>query len=331
MKTQGVEVDVHAGDAKDIETDLLVLKNSENSHGVGVEIARQIDAGAPRPVWEELPDPGEHKVFAGGPMLKARSVLFLGVVPVHRFGYKEIRRFARRSLEIASQEGERTEHVTFTIHGPGYGLDEREAFESEMAGLMDAVQDGTAPKELKRISIVEINHKRAERLEGILEDFVPGKVFGRDQSIPEQAKSVGYDSEDKPHVFVAMPFDEDLEDVYELVIKNVVHSAGFLCVRIDKESFAGDVVERIKERIESASLVIADMTNANPNVYLEVGYAWGHDVETLLITQDTDDLTFDVQNQNAIRYDRKAVRELKDELEETLSELNDTNDPSSLD
>lgn len=328
MTTQGVEVDVHTGDAKAIETDLLVLKNSEGSHGVGVEVARQIDAGSPRPVWEELPDPGEHEVFAGGPMLKARSVLFVGVVPVRRFGYKKIRQFARRSLEIASQEDERTEHVTFTIHGPGYGLDEREAFESELAGLMDAVKDGTAPKELKRISIVEINHKRAERLERILEDFVPEKVFERDQSLPEQAKSVGYDSEGKPHVFVAMPFEEEFEDVYELVIKSAVHSAGFLCVRIDKESFAGNVVERIKERIESASLVIADVTDANPNVYLEVGYAWGQNVQTLLITQDTDDLTFDVQNQNAIKYERKAVRELKDDLEETLSELNGANDSS---
>jgi hypothetical protein len=33
-------------------------------------------------------------------------------------------------------------------------------------------------------------------------------------------------------------------------------------------------MEWVKQRIRGASLVIADLTTANLNVYLEVGYAW---------------------------------------------------------
>lgn len=333
MSSQGVEVDVHTGDAKDIGTDLLVLKNSEGSHGVGEEIAKELDIGTPRPVWEELPGIGEHEVFDGGHMLSARNVLFIGVVSVREFGYGQIRQFARRSLELAGQEKLNPRHVTLTLHGPGYGLDEREAFESELAGLIDAIQEGTAPVSLQRISFVEIDSKRAERMQETLENFIPGGVIERNQSTPEQARSVGYDSEGKPRVFVAMPFEEDFEDVYYLGVKQAVESADadFLCERIDNESFTGNITEQIKDRIESASLVIADMTDANPNVYLEVGYAWGSNVPTLLLTQDTDHLKFDVQSHKSITYDRTAIRELKDELEETLSELADTNDKFSLD
>jgi len=139
--------------------------------------------------------------------------------------------------------------------------------------------------------------------------------------LPVDENRAGYDSDEKPHVFVAMPFRDELEDVYYLGIQEAVHSANLLCERIDNESFVGQIEQKIRDRIDTATLVIADMTNANPNVYLEVGYAWGQNVPTLLLTQDTDDLTFDVQHHNSVVYDRHRIRGLRDELEEVLSEL----------
>lgn len=320
MGVHNVKVDIINGDAKDIDTDLLVLKNSRGSDGVGVEVANALQINSLL-TWPDLPDLGESAVYDGGNALKAQNVLYIGVKPIPDFGYQDIRRFARRSLEIAARKVKRTEHVTLTLHGPGYGLDEREAFESELAGLMEAVQEGKAPQELKRITFVEINPKRAERLKDILSDFLSGNIIERDKSTPEQARSVGYDSEGKPHVFVAMPFAEEFEDVYYLGIKEAVNSAGFLCERIDNQSFTGSIEEQIQNRIQSASLVIADLTNSNPNVYLEVGYAWGENVPTLLLTQSTDDLKFDVQHHKSITYNRNGIRELKDDLTETLSDL----------
>jgi len=35
-------------------------------------------------------------------------------------------------------------------------------------------------------------------------------------------------------------------------------------------------LDQVKKEIESATLVIADITGSNPNVYLKVGYAWGN-------------------------------------------------------
>ena len=58
----------------------------------------------------------------------------------------------------------------------------------------------------------------------------------------------------------------------------------------------------MKTKIERSSLVIADLTGDNPNVFLEVGYAWGKSLPTVLLAQERAPLPFDVQSQRCIRY-----------------------------
>jgi hypothetical protein len=83
--------------------------------------------------------------------------------------------------------------------------------------------------------------------------------------------------------------------------------------------FTGDVLSRIKERIETASLVIADITGGNANVYLEVGYAWGKDRPTLLVAKKGEDLKFDIQGQRCISY--KNIADLAKSLGKDLAVL----------
>jgi len=59
---------------------------------------------------------------------------------------------------------------------------------------------------------------------------------------------------------------------------------------MDQEAFTGDILDRIKKKIETATVVIAELSGANPNVYLEVGYAWGKDVPTILLVKETDEI-----------------------------------------
>jgi nucleoside 2-deoxyribosyltransferase len=59
--------------------------------------------------------------------------------------------------------------------------------------------------------------------------------------------------------------------------------------------------------------MIAVLTGANPNVYLEVGYAWGKGRPTILVTDDAENPRFDVQGQRCLKYKR-----IKD-VEETLT------------
>ena len=86
----------------------------------------------------------------------------------------------------------------------------------------------------------------------------------------------------------------ELEDVYHYGIQGPVKAAGLLCERVDQAVFEGAIIQRIKERIDTAKVVIADLSMANPNVYLEVGYAWGRGRHTILLVRDIKELKFDV-------------------------------------
>jgi hypothetical protein len=220
-------------------------------------------------------------------------------------------------------------HVAMTMHGVGYGLDERESFLSQIGGFLDAIKDEIIPSSLERLTIVEKNQGRAIRLREILEEYLSLALSGdksrtTHQGIPSESRlDAGIKSSVKPHIFVAMPFSEDMEDVYIFGIQAPVNAAGYLCERVDMAIFTGDILTRVKSRIETAAMVIADITGANPNVYLEVGYAWGKERPTLLIAKKGDELNFDVRNQRCIVY--KNIAELAKQLEAALKGLLDQN------
>jgi hypothetical protein len=134
-----------------------------------------------------------------------------------------------------------------------------------------------------------------------------------------QLGAVGHDSRMKPHVFVAMPFAEEYADRFHYGIKGAANTAGFLCERADLASFTGDVIMWVKDRIASAALVVADLTSANPNVYLEVGYAWGRGVNTVLLVAEGDELKFDVRTQRCLVF--RNIRHLEELLTAELRSL----------
>lgn len=116
-----------------------------------------------------------------------------------------------------------------------------------------------------------------------------------------------------------MPFAKEFDDVFHYGIQGAVNAAGYLCERADLESFTGDIMDWVKKRIESAELVIADLSSANPNVYLEVGYAWGIGKDTVLIIDDTKQLKSDTRGQRSIPY--KSIKNLEESLTNELKNL----------
>lgn len=181
---------------------------------------------------------------------------------------------------------------------------------------------------MEQISIVERDLGRAERLMRALSDLMappkkepPGAGADIARAREERLRSAGYASASKEHVFVAMPFRDEMDDVYHYGIQAAVRDAGFLCERADLSSFTGDVLEWVRERIKSARLLVADLSEPNPNVYLEVGYAWGCGVPTVLLVRDTEKLTFDVRGQRCLKY--KKIRDLEESLREELRSLAD--------
>ena len=116
-----------------------------------------------------------------------------------------------------------------------------------------------------------------------------------------------------------MPFSEEMEDVYEYGIYAPVRNCGLICEKTNESAYTGDFLQRIKDRIETANLVVAEMTGSRPNVYLEVGYAWGKGVPVIFLARKGEQLHFDVSRHRCIYY--TSIRQLGHELEKLLRGL----------
>lgn len=120
---------------------------------------------------------------------------------------------------------------------------------------------------------------------------------------------------------------EELEAGRTLTGKRAIwiplHATGFLCERTDHDAFIGDIFEQVKLQIETASFLVADVTGANPNVLLEVGYAWGKGRPTILITQDPQILPFDIRGQHCLTYNSQKIKELEHLLIQEITALKD--------
>src|SRR4028118_162279 len=259
------KISVECADIRNFSCDVLVLKFAQNFFG-----ADELVANLLRPMHlEELSPPvGEFVLVPSQGKLAARNVLFLGTLSINEFDYGQVREFANASLRILAEEMPDAVHIAMTIHGVGFGLDEKESFTAQIAGLFDALHQNAAPPSLKRISIVERNPERAAGLKEFLQETFRSELSTPEKYLHERDYSssifenVGTRSNDKPHIFVAMPFT-GTRDVYKFGIEGPVQAAGFLCERMDMISYIGDILTRIKSRIETASLVIADLTGAN--------------------------------------------------------------------
>lgn len=99
-----------------------------------------------------------------------------------------------------------------------------------------------------------------------------------------------------------MPFDEKLDQIYERYVKFPLETKGFLVKRADNIYKSTPILEDIIRSIEKADFLIAELTGKNPNVYYELGIAHEKNKTIFLISQNIDDVTFDLKHRRAIIY-----------------------------
>jgi hypothetical protein len=207
---------------------------------------------------------------------------------------------------------------------------EVEALLSLLNGCMGEVAKRPPPN-LQRVSIVERDASRVGRLRRALQAAashdigdLPVKDAERDWLVqlggaaglvgasPHELSRLPVAAANKPHIFVAVPFAEAFNDLFEYGIQRPVRDLGLLCERVDEQVFTGDVLERVKSQMRPHG-DHRRVDWGHPNVYLEVGYAWGKGRSTILITDDAEAPRFDLRGQRYLKY-----RRIKD-VEETLT------------
>ncbi len=97
------------------------------------------------------------------------------------------------------------------------------------------------------------------------------------------------------------------DNIFEYVIKQVVEPLGYTPLRSDKISKSGMITPQIIEQIVSAPLIIADLTDHNPNVSYELALRHAIKKPCIHIMQVGQPLPFDIGQQRTIFVDEKNL------------------------
>jgi hypothetical protein len=122
-----------------------------------------------------------------------------------------------------------------------------------------------------------------------------------------------------PHrVFPVLPFSEAFDDVKDS-FRASCSEAGFELRGTEEEESPERIIPRILDGIRRAALVIADISEAKPNVYYEIGLAQGMRKVVILTAKRGTQLPFDMTDIPVIFWD--SQRALKEQLTHRLQTL----------
>jgi hypothetical protein len=323
----------------EVPSDLLLLKHAKGFHGGDLVVANELMVAGICSEKEISPQPDDFVLVQTNKVIAPARVLFVGTPHLRDFSYAQMYHFAARSIEILAEEQMPIGLMTTTIHGVNYGLDAIESFQS----LVHGFQAGLARHPECRIGEIAFVEKR-ERTVRILKEaldklriahpahFSDGRsalekakpTRSREEARKRPARDDTIEAEvisepTKKHVFVAMPFSEEFQDIYEFGIYEPIRRCGYICERVDEPLFTGDILQRITQRISSAEFVVAELTGARANVYLEVGYAWGKNIPVITLAREGEKLQFDVSTHRCIFY--RTIGQLAKELEKLVRSI----------
>lgn len=134
-------------------------------------------------------------------------------------------------------------------------------------------------------------------------------------------KELGHVSEEAEFVFVILPFVNTL--IFEKIVKPAAESCGLVCQKADDIFRSGSVMEKVAEQIQRASILVADLSGRNPNVFYELGLAHALGKKVILITQSHDDVPTDLKALEYLHYDTsrtEAIHEFSAKLEKLFEE-----------
>jgi len=142
------------------------------------------------------------------------------------------------------------------------------------------------------------------------------RASNRAEVVPESPKQTPRAS---MKAFVVMPFHDATRDLYMLGIRETLASHGYVCLRGDEIQLSGRIMDKVLDSIRDSDIVVAEVTEHNPNVYYELGVAHSFNKTVVLLTRDVEHAPFDIRDLSHIIY--KDIVDLKEKLTRRLISL----------
>ena len=116
--------------------------------------------------------------------------------------------------------------------------------------------------------------------------------------------------------------NKELIDIYEAIKRAV--PKGFSCKRADEIEENRRITDTIIAAIQTASFIVADLTEARPNCYYELGYAHALGKQVIQTCDARTPLHFDIATYPTIVYETKTelekrlFKKIQDRIEKGL-------------
>jgi len=121
----------------------------------------------------------------------------------------------------------------------------------------------------------------------------------------------------RKYCFVVIPFNEKFTPVHQIIC-DVLNGLGWTVKRADEITYPRLITDLIFKEILTSDLVIADLTDLNPNVFYEVGLAHTVGSDLILLTQDTEKIPFDLKNEQTVSYSMERTEDFKENLRRSV-------------
>jgi predicted transcriptional regulator len=103
-------------------------------------------------------------------------------------------------------------------------------------------------------------------------------------------------------VSVMMPFSQEFDLVYD-TIKMACRSIGMEYQRVDEIWINSAIIQDIFDLIFTSTIVIADLSGKNPNVFYEMGIAHALGKNVIPIVLNNEGMSFDVKHHRTLKYE----------------------------
>lgn len=130
---------------------------------------------------------------------------------------------------------------------------------------------------------------------------------------------------DSSQAFVAMWFDESMDDVYQNGIKTGIEDAGYEARRIDRVEHINKIDDEIIAEIKRSRFLVADFTHgdsgARGGVYYEAGFAHGLDIPVIFSCRAdlVEKVHFDTRQYNHITWEPGKLEDFRKALSDRIS------------
>lgn len=121
-----------------------------------------------------------------------------------------------------------------------------------------------------------------------------------------------------------MQFDSKFNELYTEVIKPICTEYGLDVTRADESTNNGSIIRDILTELTESTLIIADITPDNANVYYELGYAHAIKKDVILLCDEQRArLPFDLADFRTIFYKDSIAghTQIKDRLRKHLDNI----------